>query len=325
MKSNKIMSSASKALHRVGFQLQKKSPEILVGVGILGAVVSTVLACKATTKAGKVIDEAKKSIDTIHQANERGVTNAGESYSDQDCKKDLTVTYAQTGIKLAKLYGPAVVLGVASAASILASHNIMKKRNVAIAAAYAAVDKSFKDYRGLVLERFGEQVEKELRYGIKAKEIEETVTDSKGKEKTVKKTVDVAEAGWDPSKYSPYAKVFDEGHRDWRKDHEQNMFFLKALQAQANDMLKSRGHLFLNEVYDLLGFKRTTAGASVGWIYDERNPVGDNFIDFGLFEVRRPAVADFVNGYERSIILDFNVVGDITTMIPDHQYDESLM
>lgn len=325
MKSNKIMSSASKALHRVGFQLQKKSPEILVGVGILGAVVSTVLACKATTKAGKVIDEAKKSIDTIHQANERGVTNAGESYSDQDCKKDLTVTYAQTGIKLAKLYGPAVVLGVASAASILASHNIMKKRNVAIAAAYAAVDKSFKDYRGLVLERFGEQVEKELRYGIKAKEIEETVTDSKGKEKTVKKTVDVAEAGWDPSKYSPYAKVFDEGHRDWRKDPEQNMFFLKALQAQANDMLKSRGHLFLNEVYDLLGFKRTTAGASVGWIYDERNPVGDNFIDFGLFEVRRPAVADFVNGYERSIILDFNVVGDITTMIPDHQYDESLM
>ncbi|WP_204791884.1 DUF6353 family protein, partial [Oscillibacter sp. CU971] len=318
MKSNKIMSSASKALHRVGFQLQKKSPEILVGVGILGAVVSTVLACKATTKAGKVIDEAKKSIDTIHQANERGVTNAGESYSDQDCKKDLTVTYAQTGIKLAKLYGPAVVLGVASAASILASHNIMKKRNVAIAAAYAAVDKSFKDYRGLVLERFGEQVEKELRYGIKAKEIEETVTDSKGKEKTVKKTVDVAEAGWDPSKYSPYAKVFDEGHRDWRKDPEQNMFFLKALQAQANDMLKSRGHLFLNEVYDLLGFKRTTAGASVGWIYDERNPVGDNFIDFGLFEVRRPAVADFVNGYERSIILDFNVVGDITTMIPDH-------
>lgn len=325
MKSNKIMSSASKALHRVGFQLQKKSPEILVGVGILGAVVSTVLACKATTKAGKVIDEAKKSIDTIHQANERGVTNAGESYSDQDCKKDLTVTYAQTGIKLAKLYGPAVVLGVASAASILASHNIMKKRNVAIAAAYAAVDKSFKDYRGRVLERFGEQVEKELRYGIKAKEIEETVTDSKGKEKTVKKTVDVAEAGWDPSKYSPYAKVFDEGHRDWRKDPEQNMFFLKALQAQANDMLKSRGHLFLNEVYDLLGFKRTTAGASVGWIYDERNPVGDNFIDFGLFEVRRPAVADFVNGYERSIILDFNVVGDITTMIPDHQYDESLM
>ena len=218
-----------------------------------------------------------------------------------------------------------MVLGVASATSILASHNIMKKRNVAIAAAYAAVDKSFKDYRGRVLERFGEQVEKELRYGIKAKEIEETVTDSKGKEKTVKKTVDVAEAGWDPSKYSPYAKVFDEGHRDWRKDPEQNMFFLKALQAQANDMLKSRGHLFLNEVYDLLGFKRTTAGASVGWIYDERNPVGDNFIDFGLFEVRRPAVADFVNGYERSIILDFNVVGDITTMIPDHQYDESLM
>lgn len=325
MKTNKFIGSVSKTLHRAGFQLQKKSPEILVGVGIIGAVVSTVLACKATTKAGKVIDEAKETIDTIREAEESGVTNAGETYSKDDYKKDLAVAYIQTGVKFAKLYGPAVVLGVASATSILASHNIVKKRNVAIAAAYAAMDKSFKDYRGRVLERFGEQVEKELRYGIKAQEIEETVTDGKSKEKTVKKTVDVAEAGWDPSKYSPYAKVFDEGHRDWLKDPEQNLFYLKALQAQANDMLKSRGHLFLNEVYDMLGFKRTTAGASVGWIYDEKHPVGDNFIDFGLLEVRRPAVVDFVNGYERSIILDFNVVGDITTMIADHQYDESLL
>ena len=324
MKKNEIMKSVSGTVHKVGFQLQRKSPELLVGLGIIGAITSAVLACKATTKAGKIIEEANDAISTIHQANENGVTNAGETYSEQDCKKDLAVAYVQTGVKFAKLYAPAVLLGTASVASILASHNIMKKRNVALAAAYAAVDKSFKDYRGRVLERFGEQVEKELRYNIKAQEIEETVTDGKGKEKTVKKTADVAEAGWDPSKYSPYAKIFDESHPDWRKDAEQNRYYLQALQAQATDKLRSQGHLFLNEVYDMLGFKRTKAGSAVGWIYDPRHPIGDDFVDFGMFEVQRPAAVDFVNGYERSFILDFNVVGDITSLLADHQ-DEALV
>ena len=324
MKKNEIMKSLSGTVHKVGFKLQRKSPEILVGLGIIGAVTSAVLACKATTKAGKIIEEANDAISTIHQANENGVTNAGETYSEQDCKKDLTVAYDQTGVKFAKLYAPSVLLGAASITSILASHNIMKKRNVALAAAYAAVDKSFKDYRGRVLERFGEQVEKELRYNIKAQEIEETVTDGKGKEKTVKKTADVAEAGWDPSKYSPYAKIFDESHPDWRKDAEQNLYYLKALQAQATDKLRSQGHLFLNEVYDMLGFKRTKAGSAVGWIYDPKHPIGDDFVDFGMYEVRRSKVVDFVNGYERSFILDFNVVGDITSLLADHQ-DESLV
>lgn len=324
MKKNEIMKSVSGTVHKVGFQLQRKSPELLVGLGIIGAITSAVLACKATTKAGKIIEEANDAISTIHQANENGVTNAGETYSEQDCKKDLAVAYVQTGVKFAKLYAPAVLLGAASVTSILASHNIMKKRNVALAAAYAAVDKSFKDYRGRVLERFGEQVEKELRYNIKAQEIEETVTDGKGKEKTVKKTADVAQAGWDPSKYSPYAKIFDESHPDWRKDAEQNLYYLKALQAQATDKLRSQGHLFLNEVYDMLGFKRTQAGAAVGWIYDPRHPIGDDFVDFGMYEVRREKAVDFVNGYERSFILDFNVVGDITSLLADHQ-DESLV
>ena len=324
MKKNEIMKSVSGTVHKVGFQLQRKSPELLVGLGIIGAITSAVLACKATTKAGKIIEEANDAISTIHQANENGVTNAGETYSEQDCKKDLAVAYVQTGVKFAKLYAPAVLLGAASVTSILASHNIMKKRNVALAAAYAAMDKSFKDYRGRVLERFGEQVEKELRYNIKAQEIEETVTDGKGKEKTVKKTADVAQAGWDPSRYSPYAKIFDESHPDWRKDAEQNLYYLKALQAQATDKLRSQGHLFLNEVYDMLGFKRTRAGAAVGWIYDPRHPIGDDFVDFGMYEVRREKAVDFVNGYERSFILDFNVVGDITSLLADHQ-DESLV
>ena len=316
MKANEIMKSAKRTFSKVGFELQKKSPEILVGVGIVGAVASTILACKATTKAGAIIEESKNSLADIREAKENGITKAGESYSEEDHKKDLAIAYVQTGVKFAKLYAPAVLLGAASAASILASHNIMKKRNVALAAAYAAVDKSFKDYRDRVIERFGEQVEKELRYNIKAQEIEETVTDDKGKEKKVKQTVNVAD---ESSEYGPYAKVFDEDHSDWKQDSEMNLFYLRARQAQANDMLKAQGHLFLNEVYDMLGFKRTKAGAVVGWIYDDKKPYGDNFVDFGITEIRRHDADS--DEYKRAYILDFNVVGDITSKIYDHQND----
>lgn len=319
MKKNELVKSVSLTFNKIGFQLQKKSPEILVVAGIAGVVVSTVMACRATTKASKVAEQTASDIEDIRTAEENGVTKAGESYSAEDTRNDLVQVYVHTGIQYAKLYAPAVLMGAASITCILASHKILKKRNVALAAAYATLDQSFKDYRGRVLDRFGEQVEKELRYNIKAKEIESTVVDENGKEKKVKETVDVADEGWDPSKYSPYARIFDEGHPSYMKDAEQNRFYLLARQAQANDRLKSRGHLFLNEVYEMLGFPLTKAGAVVGWIYDPKTPMGDNFVDFGIFEVRREKAVDFVNGNERSFILDFNVVGDITDALATHQ------
>ena len=264
-------------------------------------------------------EKTQDDVERIQSAEDSGVTQAGETYTKEDARGDRMQVYAHTGFQYIRLYAPAVLLGAASITCILTSHKLMRKRNMALAAAYATLDKHFKDYRGRVLERFGEQVEKELRYNIKAKEIEATVVDENGKEKKVKETVDVAAEGWDPSKYSPYARIFDEGHPAYMKDAEQNKFYLLALQAQANDRLKSRGHLFLNEVYEMLGFRLTKAGAVVGWIYDPREPMGDNFVDFGMFEVCREKAVDFVNGYERSFILDFNVVGDITDALATHQ------
>lgn len=319
MKKNELVKSVNLTFNRIGFQLQKKSPEILVVAGVVGVVVSAIMACKATPKALKVAEKTSEDIDRIQNAEESGVTQAGEAYTQEDARNDRIQVYSHTGFQYVKLYAPAILLGAASITCILTSHKILRKRNMALAAAYATLDQSFKDYRGRVLERFGEQVEKELRYNIKAKEIETTVVDENGKEKKVKETVDVADEGWDPSKYSPYARIFDEGHSAYMKDAEQNKFYLLARQAQANDRLKSRGHLFLNEVYEMLGFPLTKAGAVVGWIYDPKEPMGDNFVDFGIYEVCREKAVDFVNGYERSFILDFNVVGDITDALATHQ------
>lgn len=318
MKKNEIMKSVGLTFNKIGFQIQKKSPELLVAAGIAGVVVSAVMACKATIKASEVAEETKDTIDEIHEIEEQGVTRAGNAYSADDAKKDLATAYLQTGVKYAKLYAPSVILGAASITCIVASHRVLKKRNIALAAAYTTLDKSFKEYRGRVMERFGEQVEKEIRYNIKAKEIKKTVVDETGKKEKVKEVVDTpAVDGWDPSQYSPYARRFDETHPQWTKNPEMNLFYLKARQAQANDMLKTRGHLFLNEVYDLMGFPRTKAGAVVGWLYDPKRPeLGDPYVDFGMFEIQEGE--DF-ESYAKSYILDFNVVGDITNDIADHQ------
>ena len=307
MKFNEILNSATRTIHKVGFKMKKASPEILVAAGIAGVVTSTVMACKATTKAGDVITDHNNEMDKIRQASEL----EDVEYTEEDARKDTVIVYTQTVVKFIKLYGPSVLLGAASITCIVGSHNILRKRNVALAAAYTAVDKGFKEYRGRVVERFGEELDKELRYNIKAKEFEETTVDAKGKEKTVKNTVSVA----DPNKFSDYARIFDESCSGWSKDPEYNMMFLKQQQNWANDILKSKGHLFLNEVYDMLGFPRSKAGQVVGWIYDEDCPAGDNFVDFGIYNINYEKARDFVNGYERSIILDFNVDGPILDMI----------
>ena len=311
MNMSNIVNSATKTFHRVGFQIKKHSPEILLVTGITGAVTSAVMACKATTKVDAIVEETKKSIDMIHEGMEAG-NICDVEYTEEDGKKDLAIVYIQTGVKFAKLYGPSVLLGLTSIGCILASNNIIHKRNVALSAAYTAIDTSFKGYRSRVIERFGENMDRELRYNIKTQEVKETVVDEEtGKKKTVKSTVSVV----DPNTYSDYARFFDEYCAGWTKDAEYNLMFLRQQQNYANELLKSRGHLFLNEVYDMLGIDRTKAGNIVGWIYDEKHPIGDNFVDFGIYVLDNEKARDFVNGRERSILLDFNVDGDILSLM----------
>lgn len=306
MKKAEIMNSVSGAFNKVSFQLKKHSPEILVAVGVIGTVVSAVMACKATTKVGEIMDDTKENLEKIHDciADE----SLAEKYTKEDSQKDLAIVYVQTGVKLAKLYAPAVTLGVLSFGGILASNNILKKRNVALAAAYATVDKSFKEYRNRVVEKFGEQVDRELKYNIKAKQIEETVVDEKGKEKKVKKTVDIV----DPNALSDYACIYDEHCGAWANDDTYNAYTLRAEQNFANDLLRAHGQVFLNEVYDRLGIPRTKAGQIVGWVYNPQNPVGDNYIDFGIQEICVDADDD---GCERTILLDFNVDGNVLDLM----------
>ena len=300
-------------MHKAGFKFKKHSPEILAVTGVIGIVTSAVMACKATTKVNDIVDEAKETIDKIHESVGKGLhTSDGEEYTEEIAKKDLTNTYVQTGLKFVKLYGPSVALGIASIGCMLGSNHILRKRNIALAAALTNVATSFKEYRGRLVDRFGKDLDRELRFGIKAKEVEETVTDEDGKETTVKKTVEVVDPN---TAHSMYSIVFCEGNTGWTRNAELNKVFLIQQQNWANDKLKMNGILTLNEVYDMVGAPRTAYGQIAGWVYTDDSSIGDNFVDFGLFDVNNEKACDFINGREKSIILDFNCIGNILDYI----------
>lgn len=289
-----LVPAISKTIARNGLVLQKNSPGLLFGAGIVGVIGSTVLACKATLKMDEVLDEAKDKLITAKSLQHK-------DYSERDRQKDITLIYVQTGVKIVRSYGPAVVVGGLAIAALTRSHIILTRRNAALTAAYAALEKGFAEYRARVVEKYGEDEDRNLRYGS------QTVTIEDGKKK--KELVRVG-----PGEPSIYARYFDnESSASWSKEPEYNLIFLKCQQNYANDLLKSRGHVFLNDVYDMLGLKRSTAGSVVGWVgYQDKQGLGDDYIDFGIFADKdKDCFVEFMNGFGGAVLLDFNVDGVI--------------
>ena len=305
-----LLDKGTRMLHMSMLKLKKHSPEILLVAGIAGTVASTVIACKKTLKLNDILDEKKDTVDAIHAEVEKN----NENYTQEDANKDLTLTYIQTGVKISKLYAPAIGLGMLSIGAIVSGHKILSKRNAAITAAYVLIDKSFKNYRNNVIERFGQGVDQELRFNIKSKEVKEK--DENGK--IVKTTVQEINTDEWHKDFSDYARFFDASCQGHTKDPETNLIYLKHQQAYCNELLKARGFLFLNDVYEILDIPKTKAGQIVGWLYnkDGNTPTnGDGYVDFGIYDPNYEASRRFVNGCEYNILLDFNVDGPILEYI----------
>jgi hypothetical protein len=296
-----LSESMQRGVSRQLLVAQKNSPQFLFVGGVAGMVGSTVLACRATLKLQDVLEEAEKELKLPVQVRE----DHPEKYSDDDQRKDTVIIYIRTSAKIARMYAPAIVLGAASIGMLTKSHNILNERNAALTAAYAALDKGFREYRQRVVDKYGEEEDQRLRY-----ETEIVVEQRAGKEKP-----DTRERVG-PGAASVYARFFDQLSANWSKQPEYNKLFLRCQQNYANDLLQMRGHVFLNEVYRMLGLPHSKAGAVVGWL---RSQDGDNYIDFGVFtNDGSDKVRDFVNGYEGSVLLDFNVDGVIYDKIEDH-------
>lgn len=300
---NELMMKITQNIGKVKLNLKKVSPEICLVAGIGLGVAATVTACMATLKVNNVVEEAKDTVDKIHESAEHGANPAGIPYSEEDKNRDLVIIYTQTAVKSLRLYGPSIILGGASIACLIGGHNILQKRNVALAATCTAIEKAFSEYRKRVADRYGEEVDKELQYGFKKKTVTETVTDEDGNDKQVEKEVVVK----DDKSTSPYSIMFDSVSREWQKDAQYNLMFLKRIQAMANDRLRANGYLFMNDVLYMLDLPESKIGQVVGWVYDQNNPSLNNFVDLGLSQYIKMRPQDL----ERDIEVTFNVDGNI--------------
>lgn len=284
---------------RLALKVSKHSPEICVATGIVAGVGATALACRATLRVGEIIDshnETMAKINKLVSYAEDG--NPIDGYSVEEGQKEKWILTIQTICKIGKLYSPAIIAGAFSVGMILGGHHILKSRNAALSLAYTGLQKAYDEYRKRVREVVGEEKENDIFKGVREVVTEET----KENGKVVKKKAN--ELG-EPA--SPYTRLFDEGSCWWKPDAEQNKFFLQMQQNHANDLLRLRGHLFLNEVFDMLDIPRTKTGSVCGWVYGE----GDSFVDFGLWDVTKEGVRRFINGAERNIWLEFNCDGVI--------------
>lgn len=281
---------------------KKHSPTLLLGAGVVSMVGSTVMACRATLKLEEVLERAHHDLHTADQVRE----THSDKYSESDRKKDTAIIYARSVTSVAKLYAPSVALGALGIVCLTKSHNILQDRNTGLSAAYIAVDQAFKNYRARVRDRYGDDVDRDLRYSSEEIEI---VDDETGK------VITTTRVGNDDT--TMYARYFDEQNRNWNDPMygEYNWVFLRNNQNWANDMLRARGYMFLNEVYSMLGLDQTSAGSIVGWVYSKDNPVGDNRIDFGCWDQQDGQPVDFFNGRNGAILLDFNVDGPIWDMV----------
>lgn len=291
---------------KIGMKVIKHSPEILMGLGVTGIVTGTVLACKSTLKVPDLMESHHNDIYDIKHTRYMVGSDTDKDFG-YSYRKEITQRYLKTGATLVKLYSPAISIGVTGLACVLCSHDILKKRNLALTAAYNVVAGHFSEYRGRVRDEFGIDKDRYFFGGETEEEIEVENPNPKSKKK-IKQKARVL----DPNGISQYARYFDDASREWQTTPEYNLMYLKAQQAYFNNILHARKHVFLNEVYDALDIPRSKEGAVVGWVLSDD---GDNFIDFGFMNQDNPAAMDFINGYTNTVLLDFNVDGVIYDLI----------
>jgi acetylornithine deacetylase/succinyl-diaminopimelate desuccinylase-like protein len=238
---------------------------------------------------------------------------------DEEVKKAGFNVRLQTAIKIAKLYAPAALLLGASLGAITASHVVLRRRNAALTAAYAIVHSSFDEYRKRVRNELGAEKDLEFRFGTAEREIMEEGPN--GPELRVIKGLDPDAIKKEIEAGRTYARIFDEDNDNWSDVPMQNQHLIQMVLNHARDALQINGHIFLSDVYDMLGFKRTLASTQVGWVRDVRidpetgKQMNDGYIDFGLWSDGLYKGKEWVKGNPKAFLLDFNVDGVITDML----------
>lgn len=293
--------AVTRAAATVALKTEKNSPTLLFGAGIVLGVATVVTACRATLKLEGVLKDAENDKVDSNRLFLEHSEGARDDYPESSHRQDMLHIYVRSAARVTKLYGPSLVLGVASVACLTKSHRILSSRNAALTAAYTAVDRMLKEYRGRVREELGEEKEREIYYNVEKCDIND-LDEETGKVTT--KQVKRAQGT------HMYQRLFGPGNPNWSPNADYNIAFLRSVQNYLNDRLKSRGHVMLNEAYEELGLSHTNFGTQVGWLWQKGT--GDNFIDFGIWDEKQvDGTIAYMRGMEEEILLDFNVDGTI--------------
>lgn len=286
------MANIKMILARAGLKLKKHSPTILTIAGVIGLTAAGVMACVQTKKVDEVIERHKNRLEGVHKCKENIINEVGAPAY----RASIIKAYAKTALDFTKLYGIPFAVAGASVTAILCGHNIISKRHAALSAAYNSLNSAFNTYRNRVREDVGEEKEREYYSEIT---------------RTTKQKTNNNAASTDEKR--EYSRFFDEWSDRWTKDPITNRATVLSVQNWANNRLKTRGHVFLNEVYDALGLDRAPVGQLVGWVHTEDGST-NNFIDFGLYDSDEGTEA-FMVGLNRNVLLTFNVDGVIYDLI----------
>lgn len=302
------------------YMLKDHAPEIMAVVGSVASVGAIGFAIKETPKATKIIEEHKKHIENVHTVVESADGEEEFEYSPDDEKKDLFIIYTKTAGRLLKTYWPVILLESLSIGCTLGGAYKSRQKYSSLLSAAVAMEAIHKQYRQNVVEKYGEEIDKELRHGLKTKTKEYIKKDKDGKETKVKETVKVADNKTDKD----ISRLFDETSLYYSRDPHANKQFILSVEQWANMRLKQYGHVFLNEVYEKLGFEPTEIGHNVGWVYKDHSADDlkkhNNVIIFNFVDVHGNKATEFEAGFEPSVLIDFNVDGFISKDIKWGKY-----
>ena len=327
----------NKVIAKAGQTVAKNSPTILTVGGVIGIGVTVFLACRATLKAQKVVEDHHERREKVEEEFEKNGIETDREYT-----RELAKVYGKTAIDMTKLYAVPVVLGVASIVSILGGYKILTDRNAklmnslaAVTAAYQQLDKFTKQYRKRVCDDAGKDKDLEYAYGV-TKDKCETVS-PEGKKENLKGTLHTKDGVSkkdisDFEKLNPYVAVFDERSREYKSSASMNLTTIKGQLNAWNDIAKARiaeakcGGAYpvitQNEVRRSLDLPETSAGAVTGW--DLASDDYDGFIDFGINTITYPQNELFAEGRSTACVLEFNCTGDIVDCF-DKQVDFAWM
>lgn len=270
-----ILEKAFVVGHKVANFAVKHGPTIAVVGGSVAVIAGSFFACKATLKASDIIEQHNAQMDKIREATER----YEESYDDDARKKDKIQVYASTAGKFARLYGPAIGLELAGFAAIFGGFGVLKSRYGIALGTITALDEYIADYRKQVIEEYG--IEADERFSKnrgELHEIERTVTDDDGNEKTEKyNAIAVDDITGDPFTFVFQKYVWDidndgNKYRRLNRAWEDGSYLfndntLMQLQNSYTRLLQSRrlDHLFLNKILNELDLPETRIGHDYGW------------------------------------------------------------